>query len=35
MMPGMKMGPAAQSNALNGDWDRRYAARAPDRRRQG
>ena len=29
MMPGMKMGPAAQSNALNGDWDRAlHAARA-------
>lgn len=29
MMPGMKMGPAAQSNALNGDWDRRRTPRAP------
>ncbi|MGP0926543.1 PepSY-associated TM helix domain-containing protein, partial [Serratia sp. CY81489] len=29
MMPGMKMGPAAQANALNGDWDRAlHAARA-------
>ncbi|EMH4107213.1 DUF2534 family protein [Serratia ureilytica] len=29
MMSGMKMGPAAQSNALNGDWDRAlHAARA-------
>lgn len=29
MMPGMKMNPAAQSNALNGDWDRAlHAARA-------
>ncbi|MBB1174863.1 PepSY-associated TM helix domain-containing protein, partial [Klebsiella pneumoniae] len=29
MMPGMKMNPAAQANALNGDWDRAlHAARA-------